>query len=782
MKKYISSIVFLFFTASMLLGQAPYYVNLDDASGFNRLSSDTLLLEAAAQEIIDVLPGEYKAQFKVFDFGFNLHREAYIDGYTPAIQQAKLLASQKSPYYLLFAKETTQDGVYSKFHVEIELPRMDSNYPCLDEDIQEVVEIYVNSVTQSLFEQNEKKPSFYDEAEIAGMKEFATRINYFFNCCGGPENIICDAFLSNRKIASDLSNKYIHPASQFVEFTNIDSIDIDTYEYANIDSGLQIKFKVKLQDGSFNQQIEGTQNITQELDELANDNNESNEAIPFDVKVIHLNLSSYLEEIEKLQKSFVKESVTTLPSVGSNLNSEPSSYYEEIVVVDVEPGAPPIILSRVQVEYAVGPEANSAPNDPGRIDDFEGEEVILPIIGAKIAQALLKRAIYASINVGINVVMEVMITKFLGHDKTCTWSEAFWSANITGWHLAVWAVEGAVTGGMTSQVKQVVISAIASTATYVLTTDNFSISGALLNFGQGLAFGAAFGLITKKIGSAYDNYTKKYLVSKYGDSPIAKMAISEFEEVLVKFGLQIKAGDDIFEGVQRWFRGWEIIHDLPKSIRTKTVNLQATNKLTTLVDDEGVLALTNNIINKIIKNVGLDDSYRVIIKNKINSGDFDNVQGYTNLLKKITDGQSAEAAAQGITRADDLIVKGNSKSTLRFEHDLQTGRHDVDLGIKDPNISDAYMKAFQFKGVSGQISTSKIQKASTQLKDVNAQTKIVEFKCDSTIPRSSVDDSSIIREMRYQAGIEVPGKGAGINEFHFLFESGPPIIKTVADL
>jgi len=500
--------------------------------------------------------------------------ERHIDGYTPAIQQAKLLASQKSPYYLLFAKETTQDGVYSKFHVEIELPRMDSNYPCLDEEIQEVVEIYVNSATQNLFEKNEKNPSFYAEAEVAGMKEFATRINYFFNCCGGPENITCDAFLSNRKIASDLSNTYIHPASRFVEFTNIENVDVDSYEYLNIDSYLQITFDVRMQDGSFNQEIGGTQNMTQALDELANDNNESNEAIPFDVKVIHVNLSSYLTEIGKLQKSFVKENVTTLPSVSSTLNGEPSAYYEEIVVVDVEPGAPPIILSRVQVEYAIGPEANSAPNDPGRVDDFEGEEVILPIIGAKIAEALLRRAMYASINVGINIVMEVVITKYFGHDD-CTWSEALWSANITGWHLAVWAVEGAITGGMESHFVQAIIGAVAQTATYILTTDNFEISTAFINFGQGLLAGAAFGLLSKGAGSAFEKYTKK-LANKYGNnSPISKMAIAEFEELLVKFGLNIKIGDDIFEGVQRWYKAWEVVANGPILIRKNANYLQA---------------------------------------------------------------------------------------------------------------------------------------------------------------------------------------------------------------
>ena len=260
------------------------------------------------------------------------------------------------------------------------------------------------------------------------------------------------------------------------------------------------------------------------------------------------------------------------------------------------------------------------------------------------------------------------------------------------------------------------------------------------------------------------------------------MAIDEFEEVFVKFGSTIRLGDDIFDGVQKWFRSWDIIHDLPRSIRTNLSNLQATNKLKALGPDGNILPPNDNIINRIIKNVGGNDSYKIIIKNKIKSGDFDDVQGYTSSLKKITDGQTAEAVAQGFTRADDLISKGNAKSTLRFEHDLQTGRHDVDLGVKDPNIPDAYIKAFQFKGISGQISSNKIQKASTQLKDVTAQTKIVEFKCDSTIPPSSVDNPSIINEMRYQAGLSVPGQGAGINEFHFIFENGSPIIKTVSDL
>ncbi len=569
MKKYISSIVFFLFSASMLLGQGPYYVNLSDASGFDRSPYQTQL-EAAAQEIIDVLPEEYQSQFKVFDFGFYLHNEAYIDGYTPAIEQAKLLSSQESTYYLLFAKETSKDGVYSKIHIEIELPRMNPNYPCVSEDIQDVLEIYVNSATQNIYEQNGKNPSTYDEAEIAGMLEFTSRVNHLFNCCVGTENITCDAVLSNRKIASDLSNNFIHPASQFVEFTNIENIQLENYEYNYIKSDLQISFDVRIQeDGFVNQLISETQNLTQDLEGIANANYNSNDTITFNVKVLHITTSSYDSITQKLQGTFVNDNVTSLPPINSTINAEPSAYYEEIVVVDVEVGVPPIILSRLRVEYAPVQGINSVPDDPNRPSNVGQEEFILPVIAAKIGQALLKRAMYASINVGVNVVIEVFITKYLGHDDQCTWSEALWSANITGWHLAVWAAEGAITGGMTSQVKQVVISALAQTATYVLTTDNFTISTALLNFGQGLAAGAAFSLIIKKIGSAYDNFTKKYLVSKYGSTNLVNMAVSEFEEVLVKFGITIQLGDDIFEGVQRWFRSWEELFNMP-NLRVNT--------------------------------------------------------------------------------------------------------------------------------------------------------------------------------------------------------------------
>ena len=99
-------------------GQADSYIRLADASGFDTDPYQEQL-ERAADSLVAALPEEFRADFKVFDFGFYLHNETFEGGYPEAFDLAIQEAASQSTYYLLFGKQSDQRGIYTKFWVDI---------------------------------------------------------------------------------------------------------------------------------------------------------------------------------------------------------------------------------------------------------------------------------------------------------------------------------------------------------------------------------------------------------------------------------------------------------------------------------------------------------------------------------------------------------------------------------------------------------------------------------------------------------------------------------------
>ena len=191
----------------------------------------------------------------------------------------------------------------------------------------------------------------------------------------------------------------------------------------------------------------------------------------------------------------------------------------------------------------------------------------------------------------------------------------------------------------------------------------------------------------------------------------------------------------------------------------------------------------NEAFEQLLKTLATAGEDGLKLLQRIESGVFENVEGYTQLLNNAkADLQSVKSVNQALNRAEELISEGISVDDLRFEHNISTGLHDVDLGIKNPNIPNAYLVAYQFKYLEGKLNATKIQEAARQLIEVNSEKKILEFICT---PETTIDDilaPTIIKEMRYQAKLTFPDKGAGIHEFHFRLSNGTKIVKTVADL
>lgn len=167
----------------------------------------------------------------------------------------------------------------------------------------------------------------------------------------------------------------------------------------------------------------------------------------------------------------------------------------------------------------------------------------------------------------------------------------------------------------------------------------------------------------------------------------------------------------------------------------------------------------------------------------LGSNKFGNVDGYIDLVKKSsTDLQSIKAVNQSLDKAEALSNRGITNDKIRIEDDRGTGFHDVDVGIKNPATPGTYLEAYQFKTLDGALTANKIQGAAKQFRDVVSTEKILEFRCDPSTTRATIESDAIMGEMRYQAGLKVPGKGNGITEFHFILSDGTVIIKTKASL
>lgn len=178
----------------------PCYVRLTDASG---ISTDSYQqeLEAAACSLRAVFPAEFQQSFKVFDFGFYLHHPV-TTGYPQIVEVASNDVATRSPYYLLFCKQTDPTGVYTKFWVDLKLPDtgkfgcIDLLSPTLRGDIKKKIE-YVATTT---YAQDGNQFFQYARAEKAAMAALQKIVADFVECCdmqarnAGSVNA-CNAFL-----------------------------------------------------------------------------------------------------------------------------------------------------------------------------------------------------------------------------------------------------------------------------------------------------------------------------------------------------------------------------------------------------------------------------------------------------------------------------------------------------------------------------------------------------------------------------------------------------------
>ena len=248
---------------------------------------------------------------------------------------------------------------------------------------------------------------------------------------------------------------------------------------------------------------------------------------------------------------------------------------------------------------------------------------------------------------------------------------------------------------------------------------NFSLEQFFLKFAVGLGTGAAGEVLGEFAEIGFNAFIKKY------NGTGINISGAEFADLLPTF---IKNPKTI--------RAWDLLADFP-DLRSKVLNLEATAKLDVikLWSDPGVL---KNKLPKIIASLDGAGTDGISILNKIKSGDFDNIDGYKDLIKKLTDPNQVKSVKQAIDKANNFPnIADNLK---KFEFEDQVNSIDVDFGILTTPGGPPYLfeKAFQFKfastvnAVKNRITASALSK----INNATANSKIFQIDMGS----GSVDD------------------------------------------
>lgn len=176
-------IIFLFiiFSQTPIKAQDTCYVRLDEASGVNTDDVFTML-DTTACKIRDLLPTDYQDQFAVYDFGFYVFHEVYENGYPRAFALMQDQVEAQTPYYLLIGKESDHTGVFKKFWIDLKLP-LDAGIDCLTPQIETTAKSLVSIAVENKYAQYDNSYSFFAEAEVAGMEEMESYLDWLINCC-----------------------------------------------------------------------------------------------------------------------------------------------------------------------------------------------------------------------------------------------------------------------------------------------------------------------------------------------------------------------------------------------------------------------------------------------------------------------------------------------------------------------------------------------------------------------------------------------------------------------
>lgn len=175
-----------------LLGQLSFvsvegqncFTELADFSGFDT-SPYQSELESAACELIEAFPAEFQDDFRVYDFGFYPHNENLNGSFQNIWNNIIQEVENQSQFYLIFGKESDNEGNYNKFWIDLKLPTS-GFFGC----IEDLSPGYKSSILAKLkttlavkYAEHNESPFYYAQTEVEVMNGLKDIIINIINCC-----------------------------------------------------------------------------------------------------------------------------------------------------------------------------------------------------------------------------------------------------------------------------------------------------------------------------------------------------------------------------------------------------------------------------------------------------------------------------------------------------------------------------------------------------------------------------------------------------------------------
>jgi hypothetical protein len=126
-------------------------------------------------------------------------------GVENSLKLVKEQIDKPDTYYLAIVKESSSQGLYTKFHVDIKLPST-SPFDCIDNDRLAIITKQVELAISQNFQQSGFSPSQYYQAEIQGMKKLEDIIYKYVDCAVCAKNKSVNACKTCDYVDKDLSD------------------------------------------------------------------------------------------------------------------------------------------------------------------------------------------------------------------------------------------------------------------------------------------------------------------------------------------------------------------------------------------------------------------------------------------------------------------------------------------------------------------------------------------------------------------------------------------------
>ncbi len=244
-----------------------YFVELADLNDVQVSVEDTTLLDSISKEVALLLTPPDQSDFKVYDFEFYLHHGKYEDG----IENAKSLMRQKvqnlTDYYILFGRESNEDGLFMNFHLELNFPA-EGEFACLSDTKLDLVKTKVIQHLSSYRSSISSDIRNYAKAQIEAIEIIKEEIENIVGCCffnlRDPQQCTC-------------SNLDVYTS----EFEARDMVHFDI-ESAAI-SDLNVPLEITTDSSFILRKGASTWNITDELKQFASDQGLTEDAVRFSV-------------------------------------------------------------------------------------------------------------------------------------------------------------------------------------------------------------------------------------------------------------------------------------------------------------------------------------------------------------------------------------------------------------------------------------------------------------------------------------------------------------------